>query len=60
MSQHQCHDTLNHESTMLGVYTKMKTDSFKSQLQAVLTVYYEDIKGILGASGCTKSKIIKS
>jgi hypothetical protein len=44
---------------MLGVYTKMKTDSFKSQLQAVLTAYYEDIKGIQGASGCPKSKNIK-
>ena len=39
---------------------KMKPDSFKLQLQAVLTTYYEDIKGIQGASGCHKTKIDKS
>jgi hypothetical protein len=49
--------------------------SFKSQLQAVLTTYYEDIKGVQGgsgchnrrrrrrgvvsASGCTKPKVVK-
>ena len=44
---------------MVDSYTKMKPDSFKSQLQAVLTTYYEDIKGILGASGCSKTKIVK-
>ena len=41
----------------------MKPDSFKLQLQAVLTwltTYYEDIKGIQGASGCHKSKVVKS
>ena len=37
----------------------MKPDSFKSQLQAVLTAYYEDIKGVQGASGCPKTKIVK-
>ena len=41
------------------VYTKMKPDSFKSQLQAVLTAYYEDIEGVQGASGCPKTKIVK-
>jgi hypothetical protein len=37
----------------------MKPDSFKLQLQAVLTTYYKDIKGIQGASGCYKTRIIK-
>jgi hypothetical protein len=37
----------------------MKPDSFKSQLQAVLTAYYEEIKAVLGASGCPKTKIVK-
>ena len=50
---------LQHESTMVDVYTKMKPDSFKSQLQAVLTALYEDIKGVQGASGCPKTKILK-
>ncbi len=36
---------LQYEDTMLGVYSGMKTYSFKSQLQAVLTTFYEDIKG---------------
>jgi hypothetical protein len=44
---------------MVDAYTKMKPDSFKSQLQAALTTYYEDIKGVLGASGCPKTKIVK-
>ena len=43
---------LQHESAMVDVYTKMKPDSFKSQLQAVLTAFYEDIEGVQGASGC--------
>ena len=30
---------LEHESAMVDAYTKMKPDSFKSQLQAVLTTY---------------------
>jgi hypothetical protein len=49
------------ESAMVGVYTKMKPDSFKSQLQAVLTVtaFYEDIKGVQGASCCPKTKMVK-
>jgi hypothetical protein len=52
---------LQHESVMVDVCTKRKPDSFKSQLQAVLTAYYEDIKGVRGASGCPrpKTKIIK-
>ena len=37
----------------------MKPDSFKLQLQAVLTAFYEDIKGVPGASGCQKTKILK-
>ena len=44
---------------MVDVYTKMKPDSFKLQLQAVLTAFYEDIKGVQGASGCPKIKVIK-
>ncbi len=39
----------------------MMPDVLRSQLQTVLTAYYEDIKGVVSvsASGCTKSKIIK-
>ena len=44
---------------MVDVYTKMKPDSFKLQLQAVLTAFYEDIKGVQGASCCPKIKVIK-
>ncbi len=47
------------ESAMIDVYTKMKPDSFKLQLQAVLTAYYYDIKGVQGASDCPKTKIVK-
>ena len=36
---------------MVDAYTKMKPDSFKLQLQAVLTTYYGDIKEVQGASG---------
>ena len=50
---------LEHESAMVEVYSQMKPDAFRSQLQTVLTTYYEDIKGIVSASGCTKSKVIK-
>ena len=50
---------LQHESAMVDVYTKMKPDSFKLQLQAVLTAFYEDIKGFQCASGCPKIKVIK-
>ena len=50
---------LEHENAMVDVYTKMKPDSFKSQLQAVLTTYYEDIKGVQGGSGCHKTRIVK-
>ena len=28
-------------------------------MQTVLTAYYEDIKGVVSASGCTKSKVVK-
>ncbi len=31
---------LEHKSAMVDAYTKMKPDSFKSQLQAILTTYY--------------------
>jgi hypothetical protein len=59
----QSEDTINtlafeHESTMLNAYTKMETDSFKSQLRTVLTAYYQDIK-VTGASGGSKSKVVK-
>jgi hypothetical protein len=49
---------LQHESAMLDVYTKRTPYSFKTQLQAVLTAYYEDIKGVQGASGCPKPKFV--
>ncbi len=44
---------------MLNAYTKMKPDSFKLQLQAVLTTYDKDIKGVQGASGCHRTRIVK-
>ena len=44
-----------HEGAMVDVYSKMKPDSFTLQLQTVLTAYYEDIKGVQGASGCPPS-----
>jgi hypothetical protein len=44
---------------MVDVYSKLKPNSFKSQLQALLTAVYEDIKGVQGASGYPKIKIIK-
>ena len=50
---------LEHEATMREVYSKMPTDAFRTQLQTVLTAYYEEIKGIVCASGCTKSKVVK-
>jgi hypothetical protein len=50
---------LEHESTMLDAYTEMETDSFKSQLQTVLTAYYQDIKRVTCASGGRKSKVVK-
>jgi hypothetical protein len=34
---------LKHEGTMVEVYSKMKPDTFTSQLQTVLTAYYKDI-----------------
>ncbi len=50
---------LDHKSAMVNAYTKMKPDSFKLQLQAVLTTYYKDIKGVQGASCCHKTRIVK-
>jgi len=44
---------------MIEVYSKMTPDAFRSQLQTALTAYYEDIKGIVCASGYTKSKVVK-
>jgi hypothetical protein len=48
-----------HEGAMMEVYSKMKPDSFTSQLQTALTAYHEDIMGLQGASGCSKVKVIK-
>ena len=45
----------DHKGAMVNVYSKLKPDSFKSQLQTVLTAYYEDINGVQGASGCPKT-----
>ncbi len=50
---------LRYNCAMVDVHTKMKPGSFRSQLQAVLTAFYDDIKGVQGASGCPKTKIIK-
>ena len=52
---------LDHKGTMVDVYSKLKPDSFTSQLQTVLTTYYEDIMpvGVQGASGCNKAKVVK-
>ncbi len=44
---------------MVDVYTKIKPDSFGYQVQTVLTAYYEDIKGVQGASCCPKTKVVK-
>jgi hypothetical protein len=51
--------SLEHEGTMVEVYSKMKPDTFKSQLQTVLTAYYEKIKRVVSASCCTKSWVVK-
>ena len=48
-----------HEDAMAAVYSKMIPDLFTSQLQAVLTAFYEDIMGVQGASGCAKAKVMK-
>ena len=50
---------LEHEGAMVEVYSKMKPDAFPSQLQNVWTAYYEDIKGVVSASSCNKSKVVK-
>ncbi len=49
---------LKHKGAMVEVYSKMKPDTFKLQLQTVLTAYYEDIKLVVSASSCTKSKVV--
>ncbi len=49
----------NYNTKDLDAYTKMTLDSFKTQLQTVLTAYYEDIKGIQGTSGCSMPKFVK-
>jgi hypothetical protein len=51
---------LEYEGAMVEVYPKMKPDTFTLQLQTILTAYYEDIKRVVSASGCTKSKVFKS
>ena len=50
---------LEHEGAMVEVYSKMKPDACPSQLQNIMTAYYEDIKGVVSASGCNKSKVVK-
>ncbi len=50
---------LDHEGAMVDVYSKMKPDSLGSQLQTILTAYYEDIKGVVSPSSCTKPKVVK-
>ncbi len=37
----------------------MKPDALRLQLQIVLITYYEDIKGVVSASSCTKPKVVK-
>jgi hypothetical protein len=37
----------------------MKPDTLRLQFQTVLITYYEDIKGVVSASGCTKLKVVK-
>ncbi len=49
---------LDQEGTMVDVHSKMKPDSFKLQLQTVLTTYYEDING--GPKTSTKSSSASS
>ncbi len=41
---------------MVDIYTNMKPDSFRLQVQTVLTAYYEDIKGISGHKRLPKDK----
>ncbi len=41
------------------VHTKMKPNSFRLQVQTVLTAYYEDIKGVQDASCSPKTKVVK-
>jgi hypothetical protein len=37
---------LEHEGAIVEGYSKMKPDAFTSQLQTVLTAYYEEIRGL--------------
>jgi hypothetical protein len=48
---------LKHEGAVEEIYSKMKPDTFMSQLQTILTAYYEDIKLVVSAS--TNSKVVK-
>ncbi len=50
---------LEHKGTMVDVYSKMKPDTLRLQLQTVLTAYYKDIKRVVSASCCTKPKVVK-
>ncbi len=50
---------IGHKGAMVDVYPKLKPDSFILQFQTILTTLYEDIKGVVSASGCTKSKVVK-
>ena len=52
---------LDHESSILEAYTEMETNAFTSQLQAVLTFFYQNVKEVTGAScdGNLKSKVVK-
>ena len=51
---------LEHEGAMvelgLEVCSKMKPDALRLQLQTVLITYYEDIKGVVSASGFTSPR----
>jgi hypothetical protein len=42
-----------------GQASKMKPGALRLQLQTVLITYYEDIKGVVRASNCTKPKVVK-
>jgi hypothetical protein len=44
---------------MVDVYTNMKPDSFKLNVQTVLTAYHKDIKGVQGTRGGPKTMIVK-
>ncbi len=48
--------SLEHEGTMVEVYSKMKPDTFHVTVANSLD---EKIKGVVSASGCTKSWVVK-